>query len=385
MSNIFSVSDIAYLPPEDVATIRTEERQALVDQGLIAPDQPGLTAPFTGGTTGDEEKSGSTGEEDKIILPDKVDTAVSGGSTTTTKKDDDDDQREQAQREREQNNAFSRMQAALARYGLSTLEGAIRGVITGGMVDLRDENALLFAIREEPAYKQRFAANEARRKANMAELDPATYLGLEDQYRNILRSNGLPVGFFDETTDFQGFIEGDVSPAELQERVQQGYRRVAEADPAVKQQMRELYGVSEGDLAAYFLDPKRAQPLLTTPDRVRQAKAAQIAARGLEQGKVQLAAGEAEGLVARGVTAEEAEQRFAERGLLQGLYEGMTGEEMLTRQEELGATFGYDIDAQKKLAQRRASRVAEFRGGGGFARTTGATSGTIETGVGSAQ
>jgi hypothetical protein len=317
-------------------------------------------------------------------LPEKVDAAAVGGTTTTTTTTTNN-AAAAAAAQREQNDAMSRLRSLLSRVGLSELEGAVKDIITGGMVDLQSSDAVLFALRDQPAYKRRFAANEARARQGLPELDPATYLGLEEQYRNIMRSNGMPNGFYDDMTDFQGFIEGDVSPSELQDRVQQGYRRVAEADPAVKQQMRELYGVSEGDLAAYFLDPKRAQPLLTTPDRIKQAKAAQIAARGVEQAGIQLAATEAEGLVARGITEQEAQQQFAQRNVMQGLYQQMTGEEMLTRQEELGATFGYDIEAQKKLAQRRATRVAEFQGGGGFTRTSGATSGTIETGLGSAQ
>jgi hypothetical protein len=51
----------------------------------------------------------------------------------------------------------------------------------------------------------------------------------------------------------------------------------------------------------------------------------------------------------------------------------------------LGATFGYDVKAQQELLKRQRQRLAEFQGGGQFARTTGATSGTTETGVGMAQ
>jgi hypothetical protein len=195
-----------------------------------------------------------------------------------------------------------------------------------------------------------------------------------------MQSNGLPTGFYDQTDDFQRFIEGDVSPQELQSRIQQGYRRVRDADPEVRRQMRELYNVDDNALTAYFLDPERAQPLLE-----RQARAAEIAARGREQGRMQLTAMQAEELAARGITPEEAQARFAQQGLLSGLYTEMTGEEVLTQEQQLGATFGYDIAAQQALERRRAQRVAEFAGGGGFARTTGATSGTVETGVGTAQ
>jgi hypothetical protein len=289
-------------------------------------------------------------------------------------------QASQAAAQRVRTDAFSRLRTLLSRVGLSELEGAVEGVITGGAVDLNDSNAILFALREQPAYQRRFAGNAARAKKGLPELDPATYVGLEEQYRQLMQSNGLPTGFYDQNDDFRRLIEGDVSPQELQDRIQQGYRRVQDADPEVRRQMRELYGVDDNGLTAYFLDPERAAPLLT-----RQARAAEIAARGREQGRMQLTALQAEELAARGITAEEAQARFAQQGLLSGLYSEMTGEEALTQEQQLGATFGYDIAAQQALERRRAQRVGEFAGGGSFARTTGATSGTVETGAGMAQ
>jgi hypothetical protein len=301
-------------------------------------------------------------------------------TTTTTNEDDDEADLFAAQQRRQQTDAFSRLRALLSRVGLSELEGAVQGIITGGTVDLNDSNAIIFALRDQPAYQRRFAGNAARARKGLPELDPSTYVGLEETYRQLMRSNGLPLGFYDQTDDFQRLIEGDVSPQELQERIQQGYRRVQDADPEVRRQMRELYQVDDNALAAYFLDPDRATPLLT-----RQARAAEIAARGREQGRMQLTALQAEELAARGITPEEAQARFTQQGLLSGLYTEMTGEEVLTQEQQLGATFGYDVAAQQALERRRAQRVAEFAGGGGFARTTGATSGTVETGVGTAQ
>ncbi len=281
--------------------------------------------------------------------------------------------------------AFSRLRTLLNRFGLGELEGAVNSIITSGAVDLQDSNAIIFAIRDQPAYQRRFAANAARTNPNrkggpLPELDPATYIGLEESYRQLMRSNGLPTDFYDKQEDFQRLIEGDVSPSELQERIEQGYRRVSDADPEVKRQMRELYKVDDGALVAYFLDPKKAAPLLT-----RQARAAQISARGREQAGLQLTAASAEDLAARGITPEQAQEAFARRGQLEGLYQPLTGEEALTEQEALGAAFGYDVQAQQRLERRRRQRLAEFEAGGGFARTTGATSGTVETGIGTAQ
>jgi len=281
--------------------------------------------------------------------------------------------------------AFSRMRALLSRFGLSSLESAVNNIITSGTVDLENADAIIFALRNEDAYKKRFAGNAARVAAGLPELDPATYIGLEESYRQLLQANGLPNDFYNDQTDFEKWIEGDVSPAELQDRINNGYRKVADADPAVRRQMQELYGVAEGDLAAFFLDPKRAQPMLTTRERVRKAQAAEIAARGQEQAGMQLSATEAETLASRGITGQDAMDRFGEMGALSGLYQTMGGEEAMTREQQLGAAFRYDTNALDLLRRRQRSRVAQFEGGGQFARTSGATSGTIETGAGQAQ
>jgi len=58
---------------------------------------------------------------------------------------------------------------------------------------------------------------------------------------------------------------------------------------------------------------------------------------------------------------------------------------MLTQEQKVGAAFGFDIASQQEIERRKAQRIGEFTGGGSFARTTGATSGTVETGAGMAQ
>jgi hypothetical protein len=277
--------------------------------------------------------------------------------------------------------AFARLRSLLNRYDLGALEGNVRDLIARGITD---GNAVLFELRETESFKTRFKANAKRAAAGLPELDPATYIGLEQSYRNVLASNNLPIGFYDDPDDFNAFIEGAVSPGELQSRISDGYRKVQDADPEVKRQMQELYGVAEPELLAYFLDPKRARPLLDSAALRRQADAAAIAARGREQGGLDLTRESAEALAARGITPEEAATQFAQRGALAGLYNPLTGEEGLTQEEELGATFGFDPVAAQKLERRRAQRRAEFQGGGSFARTTGATSGTVETGIGTA-
>jgi hypothetical protein len=282
--------------------------------------------------------------------------------------------------------AKNTIQAVLSTYGLGDLSDFLYGVYARGEVNINNPDALIFALREQDAYKKRFAANELRAKrplkegGPLAELDPASYLQLENSYRQLMQSNGLPPGFYDQTSDFVALLTGDVSPQELQTRVQQGFRAVQDADPEVKRQMQELYGVNEAGLAAYFLDPKKAAPILT-----RQAEAAKISARAKEQSGLQLEKGTAEELAARGITAAEAETAFTTLGLQQGLYTEMAGEQALTQQEKVGAALGYDVEGQRKIKQRQATRKSPFQGGGSFAKTTGQTSGTTETGLGVAE
>ena len=283
--------------------------------------------------------------------------------------------------ERRRQDARQTIRQVLETYGLGELSDfTYNEIIVKETVNIENPDAVVFALREQPAYQKRFAANAARARKGLAELDPASYIQLENQYREIMRSNGLPVGFYDQTDDFSTFLEAEVSPSELNERVQQGYRAVADADPQVKRQMQELYGVTEGELAAYFLDPQRTAPLLT-----RQARAAQIAARSAEQAGIQLAGGLAEEVAARGITQTEAQRGFAEIGALGELRQTFAGETELTQEQIVGAQFGIDVAAQQELARRQRRRTAEFAGGGSFARTTGATSGAISTAVGEAQ
>ena len=279
--------------------------------------------------------------------------------------------------------ARTTMASVLATYGLGDLSDFVYNeIIAKETVNINNPDAIIFAIREQPAYKKRFAGNAARLKKGLSELDPASYIALENQFRQTLQSNLGPemLSVYGTQETFQELIEGDVSPSELNERIQQGYRAVADADPGVKEQMRTLYGVTEGQLVGYFLDPTKAAPLLT-----RRAQAANIAARGFEQGGIQLSGQFAEDLARRGISEQQARAGFAEVGALGELRQTFAGETALSSEQLAGAAFGIDVAAQQELERKRRQRTGEFAGGGSFARTTGETSGSISTSVGKAQ
>jgi hypothetical protein len=282
------------------------------------------------------------------------------------------------EREARQKNARDTIAETLAIYGLSDLAEYTYKEIIGK--DITDPAAIIFKLRDQPAYQKRFAANAARMKAGLPELSPAEYIDLENMYKTVIRSNGLPAGFYDSEDDTRKLLEGSVSPSEFQRRIQDGYNAVANADPEVKRQFKELYGVTDSELAAYFLDPAKGETILTT-----RARAAQIAARGAEQGGIQLTGAFAENLATRGITEQQARAGFAEVGALGELRQTFAGETALSSEQLAGAAFGIDVASQQELERKRRLRTGEFAGGGSFARTTGETSGSISTSVGKAQ
>lgn len=273
-------------------------------------------------------------------------------------------------------NAFSKIKGYLSEFGLSDLEGMVSELMARGV---EEESAVLYELRNTTSFQKRFAANAARRAAGLPALTPRSYIDMENTYREILRRGGM-LEYFNRQDVFESLIAGDVSAAELYDRMTNAYQVVRDADPGTKAQMQQLYNIEEKDLAAYFLDPKTSVSMLK-----RRAEAAKIASIGKEQGGMQLTAQTAEDIAARGYTAAQAGTAFTNITQQAGLYETMAGEEAISEQERIGAAFGYDPNAALRLEQRKAGRKAVFQGGGQFASTRGATSGVVETGAGGPQ
>jgi len=263
----------------------------------------------------------------------------------------------------------------LDRYQLGDLSDQVWKLISDETLPQNADIDLIGdALRDTELFKKRFPANAARAKAGLPELTVSEYVGLERGYANAMRGSGLPAGFYDDPTDFEKFIVGDTSVAEVQSRVNEGFRAVSESNPEVIKQMKELYGVDNAGLAAYFLDPVRATPLL-----VKQARSAQISAEAARQAGIQLTSQEAEALTAEGVSQQQAQQGFAavqEQRQLMGPTAGEQGS--ISQQELIGATFGTDAAARQRVETRARRRRAAFEGGGGFAATQQGTAGLGE-------
>ena len=188
-------------------------------------------------------------------------------------------------------------------YGLGALVSPLKGLIESGISPAE----FTIKLRETDAYKKRFAANSARINKGLRALSEAEYIGLEDQYQDVMRRYGLPQEYYargdmGRQEGFEKFIGGDVSPVELEDRVQTAQRRVLNAAPQVKDALTQFYGaeIGNGDILAYVLDPDKAIESIK-----RKVTAAEIGGGAMRAG-LGVARARAEELGQYGVTGEQA-------------------------------------------------------------------------------
>jgi len=271
--------------------------------------------------------------------------------------------------------AVDDLKAILDYYGLGSLFDRLNKVIIDDPTLVKQPTFLLNSVRDTEIYKTRFKGNEARRAKGLPELSPADYVALEDGYRIALRANSMPKGFYDTQEDFNTFIGNDVRPDELNQRISRGYSAVMDAEPGTKAELQRLYGLGDADIAAFFIDPARFQQ----SDAIRKAESAKIASEARRQAGITLEAQQAEALAREGVTREAAQQRFAEIGMSQELFQTTTaeaaaGEQAIGQAEQIAGTFGTNAEARQKITERRRKRTAAFEAGGGLTTTqTGVT------------
>jgi hypothetical protein len=192
-----------------------------------------------------------------------------------------------------------------------------------------------------------------------------------------MRRYGLPDTYYTRgemgrQEGFEKFIGGDVSPVELEDRIQTAQRRVLNAPPEVTNALKQFYGaeLGSGDILAYVLDPEKAIENIK-----RKVTAAEIGAGAMQAG---LATGvsRAEELARFGVTGEQARERYQTIGgflprasQLGDIYakQGMGPYTQTTAEQEVFGLTGA-VDAEKRRRQLAQLEQAQF---GGSAGTTG--------------
>ena len=271
----------------------------------------------------------------------------------------------------------------LSSYGLEGLYEYAWSLYTNETIDISDTESFMYALREQEAYKKRFAANERRKALGFNELKPSTYIALEKSYKDTLAANGLPRGFYDSPDDFEKLIAGDVSVSELNNRLKDAYTVVRDASPEVKNKMAEMYGVTDGDLLAYVIDPDRARPLMA-PDYKRQAQAALIAESAQRLSALSFNKDVAEQFVRQGITQVEAEAAFTTVGQMGELRRGGFGEQQISDLQFAQAALGTDAEAKRLVEERKKRRIGEVTASGGSATLAQGDSTSYKSGYGQA-
>ena len=271
-------------------------------------------------------------------------------------------------KKRESQSAYDLLYAQFAQYGMGSLVEPLRQFIQQGL----SKSEFTLRLRETEAYKKRFSANAKRIAAGLSALDEAAYIGLEDQYQNIMREYGLPASYYARgelgiQEGFEKLLANDVSPTELEDRVMTAQSRVINANPEVLSSLKAFYpDITNGDILAYTLDPTKGLSEIK-----RKVTAAEIGGAAMAQG-LQTGATRAEELARYGVDKAAAQEGFRtiasvvpRAGVLADIYK--TGPYGQTQAEQEVFGLAGSEEAAKQRRKLTELERASFSGSSGAA------------------
>jgi hypothetical protein len=283
-----------------------------------------------------------------------------------------EEQRLADEKRRQGQSAYDLLFSQFNQYGMGALVEPLKQFIQDGL----SSSEFTLRLRDTDAYKKRFAANASRIAKGLSALNEAEYIGLEDQYQNIMRQYGLPASYYargdmGRQEGFEKFLANDVSAAELEDRVLTAQSRVMNANPEVLASLKQFYpGIGDGDILAYALDPEKA---LT--DIKRKVTAAEIGGSAMQAG-LGISGTRAEELTAAGITKAQAQQGFqtvaevAPRGgMLADIYKQSPYTQATAESEIFGLAGSAEAARQrKKLTSLETAAFSGSAGAGAIAR-----------------
>ena len=350
--------------PTSTETLISQSQQNLADLAKIETDAKKLAEQFG---LGNFPTGTSTTTSSAAAQP-----AQSAAAATQSYMDQMQAQYLADQAKASRQSAYDLLVQQFGQYGLGSLVEPLKGLIQENISPSE------FALRLEgtEAYKKRFAANQDRIKSGLRALTPAEYIGLEDQYQNIMRTYGLPESYYKKgdlgiQEGFNKLLASDVSAAELEDRIATAQSRVINANPQVKTALKQFYpDITDGDILAYTLDPSKA---LT--DIKRKVTAAEIGGAAIGQG-LATSATEAEKLAAYGVTKQQATQGY--QTIAEVLPTGQKlsqiyGETPYTQQQAEQEIFNLADAAEAARKRKRLTQLEQAS----FAGSSGISSGAL--------
>ena len=288
-------------------------------------------------------------------------------------------------------NALQLMQSTLAGYGIDPT-GAISNAILG-LTQKNYDATTITALAQDPnsskssdpnvvalanAWQTRFSGNTAREAAGLTPLDPATYIATENSYKAVMQRAGIPASSAMMDPSYFGKLMGtDLSPLEVQQRVDAATAAVTATDPYTVQQLQQNFGLTQSDMISHLLDPTTAATVIQ-----QKVQASQISG---EAGRQNLALNQqnAQSLAAQGVTQAQAQSGFTnvatqlgqqqQLASMYGMNAANIGNELTAQQFNTNLNGTSAAQANIDLARLRAQEVNQFSG------SSGATKGSLYT------
>jgi len=282
--------------------------------------------------------------------------------------------------------AIKAISALLSSYGLGDLSAPITEAVQKGYT-----NDTIQLIMQDPnskdplavAFQTRFSANKVRAAAGKAVLSPAEYLAAERTYTQVLQSYGVSDLAKKET--LSGFIAGDVSAAEVADRVGLAVDRIKNADPFVKAALAEYYpSLNQTDIVSAMLSPDEGLPALKRKVQIAEIGGA-ASMQGLRTGlaatstaskqfeNVTTGALGAEALAAFGISQEQARKGYQTVASVAPRAEFLSsisgGEDYTRLQAEQEAFLGL-ASARRARESLTALEESRFKGQSGLSKTS---------------
>ena len=279
---------------------------------------------------------------------------------------------------RDRQSAYDILFNEFSAYGLGGLVEDVKYLLQSDV----SPSQFSIELKNTKSYKDRFAANENRIKAGLRALSPAEYIGLEDQYQEIMRNYGLPAVYYTKDgtgkqVGFEKFIAGDVSALELEDRISTAQKRVINANPEVSVALKQFYpDITNGDILAYTLDPTKG-----LEDIKRKVTAAEIGGAAMipknAAGKPILTTSEARAMQLAGYGVDKAQATQGYSAIGSGLQRGselasIYGENPYTQATAEEEVFRLSGQTEAEKQRKKITGLEKAAFGGQTGLTTGA-------------
>jgi len=255
-----------------------------------------------------------------------------------------------------QRDAMATLRQSLAQFGLESEAEWAYGLLTQDY----SMAEILLELRSRPAHKQRFKAFHERSRTDNP-VSEGEVLALEDSYRQVARTFGLPEGFYDSYEDFANLIVKNVSPSEYGSRLEIWDADLRDSDTYRLAEMTAR-GLSPGEMLAGYIDPDKALPLI-----IRRKKSISIGAAARRSGYGAITNDLADDLAAGGISEAQAQEGFGTILTAKELFAPLPGQtgDYISSEDQVNAFVKGNAAARRRVAEAARRRQVEFEETGG--------------------